>query len=90
MSFHPKVCHNILIVRQCLPIIVTAHLPGVIEVIVIKVELLVSDLLVNTFKVIGPRYLRLLATIEVHPLLLSARDTYILGLRPTMNPILST
>lgn len=57
----------VIIVSQNFPIVIPFHLPKVIKDIVFKMELLVSLLRVDAFKVILPRHFRRLLGIEIDP-----------------------
>jgi len=57
----------VVVVGKDLPVVVTLHLPGMVELVVGEVELLVSFLLVDTIEVVFPGDLRLGAAVEVDP-----------------------
>lgn len=55
----------IVVVSQCLPIVITAHLPYVVKAIVFEIEVFEPGLHVNTLKIIVP--FDLFVYIEVYP-----------------------
>ena len=57
----------VVIVSQNLPIVVSIHLPDMVELIFIKFELLESFLRVDTGKIVFPSYLWLLLAIQIDP-----------------------
>lgn len=57
----------VVVIGKNLPVEVTLHIPGVIEIIFIKVVILEARLLIGTFKVIFPGNLRGLGSIQVDP-----------------------
>ena len=57
----------VVVIGKNLPVEVTLHVPGVIEVIFIKVVVLEARLLIGTFEVIVPGDLRSLRRIQVDP-----------------------
>lgn len=61
------VTYLVVVICKCLPIIVTDHLPLVIEMVVLHIESLQSWLFINSTKALIPGDLWSFICIEVHP-----------------------
>lgn len=57
----------VVVVRQDLPVIVTCHLPRVIELVIVEVELLTSLLPVDSFEIVVPGDLWLCFAVKIDP-----------------------
>lgn len=62
-----RASYLVVVIRQCLPVVVSNHFPLMIKLVLVRVEPLQTRLLVDSLEIIIPLNLRLGARIHVHP-----------------------